>query len=83
MVSMAVDAQMGIEKALSSLATGLAGANMVYESSGMMASLPGVSHAAFVVDGYLDRATDNQIRSHFNILLDMPGLSDKIYKIIA
>ena len=46
----AVDAQMGIEKALSSLATGLAGANMVYESSGMMASLLGVSHAAFVVD---------------------------------
>ena len=46
----AVDAQMGIEKAISSLATGLAGANMVYESSGMMASLLGVSHAAFVVD---------------------------------
>ena len=46
----AVDAQMGIEKALSSLATGLSGANMVYESSGMMASLLGVSHAAFVVD---------------------------------
>lgn len=46
----AVDAQMGVEKALSSLATGLAGANMVYESSGMMASLLGVSHAAFVID---------------------------------
>ena len=48
--SKAVDAQMGMEKALSSLATGLAGANMVYESSGMMASLLGASFEAFVVD---------------------------------
>jgi trimethylamine--corrinoid protein Co-methyltransferase len=48
--SKAVDAQMGIEKALSSLATGLAGANMVYESSGMMASLLGASFEAFLID---------------------------------
>lgn len=46
----AVDAQMGMEKALSSLATGLAGANMVYESSGMMASLLGASFEAFLID---------------------------------
>lgn len=46
----AVDAQMGIEKALSSLSTGLAGSNMVYESSGMMASLLGASFESFVVD---------------------------------
>lgn len=46
----AVDAQMGMEKALSSIATGLAGANMVYESSGMMASLLGVSFEAFLID---------------------------------
>jgi trimethylamine--corrinoid protein Co-methyltransferase len=46
----AVDAQMGMEKALSSLACGLSGANMVYESSGMMASLLGVSFEAFVLD---------------------------------
>ena len=46
----AVDAQMGMEKGLSSLATGLAGANMVYESSGMMASLLGASYEAFVID---------------------------------
>ena len=39
-----------ISPVISPLATGLAGANMVYESSGMMASLLGVSHAAFVVD---------------------------------
>ena len=46
----AVDAQMGMEKALSSLATGLAGANMVYESSGMVASLLGASFEAFIID---------------------------------
>jgi trimethylamine--corrinoid protein Co-methyltransferase len=46
----AVDAQMGMEKALSSLACGLSGANMVYESSGMMASLLGVSFEAFLLD---------------------------------
>ena len=46
----AVDAQMGSEKALSALATGLAGANMVYESSGMMASLLGASFEAFLLD---------------------------------
>ncbi len=46
----AVDAQMGMEKALSALACGLAGANMVYESSGMMASLLGASFEAFLLD---------------------------------
>lgn len=46
----AVDAQMGAEKALSAVAAGLAGANMIYESSGMMASLLGVSFEAFVLD---------------------------------
>ncbi len=46
----AVDAQMGAEKALGALAAGLAGANMIYESSGMMASLLGASFEAFVLD---------------------------------
>ena len=46
----AVDAQMGIEKAMSSLAAGLAGSNMVYESSGMTASLLGASFESFVID---------------------------------
>ncbi|MDP6969734.1 MAG: trimethylamine methyltransferase family protein [Gammaproteobacteria bacterium] len=44
------DAQMGMEKALTALSCGLAGGNMVYESSGMMASLLGVSMEAFVMD---------------------------------
>ena len=46
----AVDAQMGVEKAIATLAAGLAGTNMAYESSGMMASLLGASFEAFVLD---------------------------------
>ncbi len=46
----AVDAQMGLEKSLSALAVGLAGCNMVYESSGMSASLLGASFEAFLID---------------------------------
>lgn len=46
----AVDAQMGAEKAMSALAAGLGGANMIYESAGMMASLLGASFEAFVLD---------------------------------
>ncbi len=46
----AVDAQMGAEKALSALACGLAGSNMIYESAGMMGSLLGASFEAFVLD---------------------------------
>jgi len=48
--SKAVDAQMGLEKAMSSLGVGLSGCNMIYESSGMMASLLGVSFEAMVID---------------------------------
>lgn len=57
----AVDAQMGMEKSLSSLACGLSGANMVYESAGMMASLLGVSFEAFVAD--------NEMLSHVNRMI--------------
>lgn len=46
----ATDAQMGAEKALTALAAGLAGGNMIYESSGMMGALLGASTAAFVLD---------------------------------
>ncbi|MBF2760708.1 MAG: trimethylamine methyltransferase family protein [Ectothiorhodospiraceae bacterium AqS1] len=46
----AVDAQMGAEKAIAAVAAGLAGGNMVYESSGMMAGLLGASFEAFVID---------------------------------
>jgi trimethylamine--corrinoid protein Co-methyltransferase len=46
----AIDAQYGVEKALTALSAGLAGGNLIYESSGMTASLLGVSFEAFVLD---------------------------------
>ena len=57
----APDAQMGMEKGLSALAAGLAGANMVYESAGMMASLMGASFEAFVLD--------NEMLGHVNRMI--------------
>ena len=50
----AVDAQMGMEKGVTALAAGLAGGNMIYESSGMMASLLGVSFEAFILDNEMN-----------------------------
>jgi trimethylamine--corrinoid protein Co-methyltransferase len=44
------DHQAGYEKALTNALAGLAGANLVYESSGMLASLLGCSFEAFVID---------------------------------
>ncbi|MEX0287009.1 MAG: trimethylamine methyltransferase family protein, partial [Paracoccaceae bacterium] len=44
------DAQYGAEKGLTAMAAGLAGGNLIYESSGMMASLLGASFEAFVLD---------------------------------
>ena len=46
----AIDAQMGLEKAMSALGVGLSGCNMVYESSGMTASLLGASFEAMLID---------------------------------
>ncbi len=43
-------AQSGMEKAVSSLAAGLAGGNLVYESAGMFASLLGASFEGMVID---------------------------------
>lgn len=57
----AVDVQMGSEKAMSAVAAGLAGANMIYESSGMTASLLGVSFEAFVID--------NEMLSHVHRMI--------------
>ncbi len=65
----AVDAQMGMEKALSSLACGLSGANMVYESAGMMASLLGVSFEAFLLD--------NEMLSHVNRMIRGVEVTEK------
>ncbi len=46
----ALDAQYGAEKGMTALAAGLAGGNLIYESSGMTASLLGASFEAFVLD---------------------------------
>lgn len=46
----AIDAQYGVEKAITALAAGLAGGNLIYESSGMTASLLGASFEAFLID---------------------------------
>ncbi|HJM52081.1 MAG TPA: trimethylamine methyltransferase family protein, partial [Alphaproteobacteria bacterium] len=44
------DAQAGYEKAISAVAAGLAGANLIYEAAGMYASLLGCSFEGFVLD---------------------------------
>lgn len=58
----AVDAQMGYEKAMSAVAAGLAGANMIYESSGMTASLLGASFEAFILDNEMLSHAHRMIR---------------------
>jgi trimethylamine--corrinoid protein Co-methyltransferase len=70
----AVDAQMGAEKALSALACGLSGANMVYESAGMMASLLGVSFEAFVLDNEMLSNVHRTIRG-FEVNEETLGIS--------
>ena len=46
----AIDAQYGMEKGVTALAAALGGGNLIYESSGMTASLLGASFEAFVLD---------------------------------
>ena len=58
----AVDAQMAAEKTLSATAAGLAGANLVYESAGMMASLLGVSFEAMLLDNEMIANIQRAIR---------------------
>lgn len=58
----AVDAQAGIEKALTALSAGLAGGNLIYESSGMMASLLGASFEAFLIDHDMHSAIYRTLR---------------------
>ncbi len=58
----AIDAQYGSEKAMTSLAAALAGGNLIYESSGMTASLLGASFEAFVLDDEMHSATYRALR---------------------
>jgi len=66
---------MGMEKALSSLAAGLAGSNMIYESAGMMASLLGASFEAFVLD--------NEMLSHIHRTIRGIEVNDETLSIEA
>ncbi|WP_308342420.1 trimethylamine methyltransferase family protein [Roseobacter insulae] len=58
----AIDAQYGVEKGMTSLAAALAGGNLIYESSGMTASLLGASFEAFVLDDEMHSATYRALR---------------------
>lgn len=58
----ALDAQYGVEKGLTALAAGLAGGNLVYESSGMTASLLGASFEAFILDDEMHAAIYRTLR---------------------
>ena len=58
----AIDAQYGAEKGLTALAAGLAGGNLIYESSGMTASLLGASFEAFVLDDEMNGAIYRALR---------------------
>ncbi|WP_170771944.1 trimethylamine methyltransferase family protein [Ruegeria lacuscaerulensis] len=58
----AIDAQYGVEKAMTSLAAALAGGNLIYESSGMTASLLGASFEGFVLDDEMHSHTYRALR---------------------
>lgn len=58
----AIDAQYGSEKGMTSVAAALAGGNLIYESSGMTASLLGASFEAFVLDDEMHSASYRLLR---------------------
>jgi len=58
----AIDAQYGVEKAMTSFAAATAGGNLIYESSGMTASLLGASFEAFVLDDEMHSHTYRALR---------------------
>jgi len=58
----AIDAQYGVEKGMTSLAAALAGGNLIYESSGMTASLLGASFEAFILDDDMHAMTYRALR---------------------
>ncbi|XDZ66527.1 trimethylamine methyltransferase family protein [Alphaproteobacteria bacterium LSUCC0684] len=58
----AIDAQYGAEKGITALAAGLAGGNLIYESSGMTAALLGASFEAFLLDNDMHSAIYRTLR---------------------
>ena len=67
------DAQAGYEKAISLLSTGLAGANLVYESAGMFASLLGASFEGMVIDNDIIGVAHRVVRG-FEVTDDLIAL---------
>lgn len=57
-----IDAQYGSEKGITALAAALAGGNLIYESSGMTASLLGASFEAFLIDDEMHSAIYRTLR---------------------
>lgn len=78
--SKVLDAQYGAEKGLTSLAAALAGGNLIYESSGMMAALLGVSFESFVLDNDMHAATYRILRGIevTEAALDIAAMSNTI-----
>ncbi|MBO9410916.1 MULTISPECIES: trimethylamine methyltransferase family protein [unclassified Ruegeria] len=58
----AIDAQYGAEKGITSMAAALAGGNLIYESSGMTASLLGASFEGFMLDNEMHAHTYRALR---------------------
>ena len=58
----AIDAQYGVEKGITSFAAALAGGNLIYESSGMTASLLGASFEGFILDDEMHSNTYRALR---------------------
>jgi len=58
----AIDAQYGMEKGITSFAAAMAGGNLIYESSGMTASLLGASFEAFILDDEMHSHTYRAMR---------------------
>lgn len=58
----AIDAQYGMEKGITSFAAAMAGGNLIYESSGMTASLLGASFEGFVLDDEMHSHTYRALR---------------------
>ena len=71
------DAQAGFENAITNILAGLAGANLVYESAGMLASLLGASFEAFVINdeiiGHVMRAVKGIEINDKTLSLDIIG----------
>ncbi|MGC6439328.1 MAG: trimethylamine methyltransferase family protein, partial [Candidatus Puniceispirillaceae bacterium] len=57
-----IDAQYGLEKGMTALAAALAGGNLIYESSGMTASLLGASFEGFLIDNEMHSAIYRTLR---------------------